>query len=428
MPPDWLLAPFDVVAIAAVAWLGGTVMAWLRHPPIAGEMAAVFAAGLLLGGQVAGAVPGEQPPGRIAELFPPAGVGVGVVAVVGGLGLMLYMLLVGMTIDLGPIRERAGTIALLAVAATGSMGMLALVAGPLLADAHGWKPPGVDQGAFVIALAAGLAANGVPIVARILEDRAMRHSPVGATVIVAGTVVTGLALLASAIAIDGGDAPACGRVALRAGAVGVAVVLIAALARRHCPRMAPVVALAVVPALAVLAGLASEQMLSSLLIGPLVVGLLVQRGSLTALALERRLGWAVRRVGLPAFLGLAALHTDLHELRPGVLAAVLPLVMALIAIKLAVGYGVARLAGFAADDALASGALLQCGGIMTIAISLDVLDAGLIGPRLHATLALVGILTTVAAGLLLPRVWTGPARGRMARRARDDQAATAVTM
>ncbi|MDQ3723921.1 MAG: cation:proton antiporter, partial [Actinomycetota bacterium] len=216
MSTDWLLAIFDVAAIAVVAWLGGVVMQWLRQPRIAGEMAAVFAAGLLLGGQIADVVPGQRAGGRIGELFPEAAVIA--ITVVGGLGLILYMLLVGITIDPAPIRERAGAIALLAVATIGSAVALALVSGPLLIDAGGWKPDGVGDGAFVIALAAGLAANGVPIVARILEDRSMQHSAVGAIVIVAATCVTALALIGSAVAIDGGDVQAGGRVALRIGA------------------------------------------------------------------------------------------------------------------------------------------------------------------------------------------------------------------
>jgi Kef-type K+ transport system membrane component KefB len=406
VPPDWLLAPFDVVAVAAVAWLGGTVMGWLRHPSIAGEMAAVFAAGLLLGGQIADVVPGRQAGGRIAELFPPAGVAL--ITVVGGLGLILYMLLVGATIDPGPVRERAGTIAVLAATTTGAMGALAVVAGPLLADAGGWMPANIDRSTFVIALGAGLAASGVPIVARILEDRAMRHSPVGCIVIVAGTAVTALALLASAVAIDGGDAHAAGRGALRAGAASAALIVVVALARRWRPRITPTIGSAVVPAIALLAAMASDWLLSSLLIGPLVIGLLVRRAGPTAVVLERRLGWAVRRVGLPAFLGLAALHTDLHELRSGMLAAALLLVIAVVVIKLAIGYGVARLAGLASDDALATGALLQCGGIVTIAISLDLHEAAVIGPRMQAAFALIGLLTTVAAGPLLPRAWTSP--------------------
>ena len=108
---------------------------------------------------------------------------------------------------------------------------------------------------------------------------------------------------------------------------------------------------------------------------------------------------------LPVFLGLAALHTDLRELGADALAPVLALVGIVIAIKLVVTYAAARAAGFAAADARAIGALLQCGGVLTIAISLDVLDARVIDARLHATLTLVGIVSMIAAGPLLPRTW-----------------------
>jgi Kef-type K+ transport system membrane component KefB len=406
VPPDWLLAPLDVVAIVAVAWVGGTAMQRLRQPRIAGEMAAVFAGALLLGGQIAGVAEGRQAAGRIGELVPPAGAAV--ITVVGGLGLILYMLLVGLRIDPAPVRERAGTIALLAATTTGATVALALVAGPLLADGGGWKPAAAGDGAFVIALAAALAASGVPIVARILEDRAMQHSAVGAIVIVASAGVTALALVASAVAIDGGDVGAAGRVALRLGAAGAVLIVLVALARRH-RRLAPGpgVAVPAVVVLAVLCGLASDWLLSSPLLGPLVVGVVVRAGGDTALGVERRLGWTVRRVGLPVFLGLAALHTDLRELGSGVLAAVLALLAAVIAVKLIAGYAAARLAGFVARDARAIGALLQCGGVMTLAISLALLDAGVIDGRLHATLTLVGLMTTIAAGPLLPPRWRG---------------------
>jgi Kef-type K+ transport system membrane component KefB len=405
VPPDWLLAPLDVVAIVAVAWAGGSVMQRLRQPRIAGEMAAVFVGALLLGGQVARVVEGQQAAGRLGELVPPAGVSV--ISVVGGLGLILYMLLVGLRIDPAPVRERAGTIALLAVTTTGATVALALVAGPLLADGGGWKPAATGDGAFVIALAAALAASGVPIVARILEDRAMQHSAVGTIVIVASACVTALALLASAVAIDGGDSGAAGRVTLRVGAAGAVLIAVLALARRRRVAQAPAIAVPAVVVLAVLCGAASDWLLSSLLIGPLVIGVAVRAGGDTALGVERRLGWTVRRVGLPVFLGLAALHTDLRELGAGVLAAVLALLAAVIAVKLVVGYAAARLAGFVARDARAIGALLQCGGVMTLAISLAVLDAGVIGGRLHATLTLVGLVTTIVAGPLLPRSWHG---------------------
>jgi Kef-type K+ transport system membrane component KefB len=417
MPPDWLLALLDVGAIAVVAYVGGLLMQSLGQPRIAGEMAAVFAAGLLLGGQIAGVVPGQEAGGRIAELFPDTAVAV--VTVVGGLGLILYMLLVGITIDPEPMRERAGAIALLTVSAIGSMMLVGLVAGPLLVAAGGWKPAGVSDGAFIIALAAGLAANGVPIVARILEDRSMARSALGAIVIAAATCITGLALIGAAVAIDGGDAPAAGRVALRAGVGLLVLALVLAVVRSRRFELAPPVAVAGAVALAVLSGLAGDALLSSLLIGPLAIGVAVRKGGATARAVERYLGRVVRRVMLPTFLGLAALHTDLRELGADALAPALALLGTVLAIKLGVAYAAARAAGFAATEARAIGALLQCGGIMTIAISLDVLDARVIDARLHATLTLVGVVSTIAAGPLLPRTWTGTTNGAVPAKRRE---------
>ena len=403
MPPDWLLALLDVAAIAALAWAGGAVSHRLRQPRIAGEMAAVFAAASLLGGQISEVVPGQQAEGRIAELFPQTALTL--VSVVGALGLVLYMLLVGITIDPGPMRSRAGALGRLAAAAIGALVALALVAGPLLAAAGGWKPPGVSDSAFVLALAAALAANGLPIVARILEDRAMAHSPIGSIVIVAATVATALALIAAAVAIDGGDASAGARVALRAGAGLLILAVVLRTVRARWFSLRPAVALFAVVALALASGLAGDALLSSLLLGPLIVGIAVTKGGVTALAVERGLGTAVRRVGLPAFLGLAALHTDLRELEPSVLAPVAAMLVAAIALKLAATYLAARSLGFGPADARAIGALMQCGGVMTIAISLATLQAHVIDPRTHAALTLIGLATTIMAGPLLPRAW-----------------------
>lgn len=397
-----LLLALDLVLIIAVAHLGGALAVRFRQPRIVGEVVGVVCLGpTVLGGTVAGVVRGQDPSGVVGALFPESAVTV--LSVVGGLGLALYMLLVGMTIDPGAVRRRAGAVALLAAMLSGSMAVLALVIGPRFVDAGGWKPVGVSDGAFVLALAAGLAANGVPIVARILEERELLRTEVGAIVIVAATTVTVLSLVASAVAIDGGDLSAGTRVTVSlAGGFGV---LILVLALAHWSRAAPhgwVLVVAVL-ALAILSAVAGDELISSMLIGPLIVGVAVPAHGVTARVVEQRVGVVVRRVLMPVFLGVAALHTDLRELGPGVLALVLVMITAVIIIKLAAGYSAARLAGFARGERRAIGALLQCGGIMTIAISLGVLQAGVISSRMHATLTLVGLVTTVVVGPLLAR-------------------------
>ncbi len=403
MPPDWILVAVDLVLIVAVAQLGGTVAARLGQPRIAGEMVAVVCVGpTVLGGRVAGIVPGQAAGGTVGELYPEPVVNA--LALVGGLGLVLYMLLVGITIDPAPLRRRAAEICLPSLAIVGSMAALALVAGPWLVAAGGWRPAGVGQGAFVLALAAGLIANGVPIVARILEERGLLYSEVGAIVIVSAACVTALALIAAAVAIHGGDAAAGRYVGVRIAGGLLVVALGLVLVRRRRIAPAPALAVTVVLTLAVASAVAGDRLISSALIGPLVVGVAVPASGVTARVVEARLGVVVRRVLLPVFLGVAALHTDLRELGArDVLAPAVAIIVAVIVVKLAAGHAAARLAGLPAGEARAIGALLQCGGIMTIAISLDVLQAGVIGPRLNATLTLVGLVSTLVAGPLLAR-------------------------
>ena len=82
--------------------------------------------------------------------------------------------------------------------------------------------------------------------------------------------------------------------------------------------------------------------------------------------------------------------------------------------RLAASYGAARALGFEHEQARSLGALLQCGGVMTIAVSLDALGASIITTRTHALLTLVGIVTTLLAGPLL--AGAPPARATRAGR------------
>jgi Kef-type K+ transport system membrane component KefB len=398
---DWLLALAGVVLVVVVAYAGAEIATRIRQPRIAGQFVAVVLLGpTVLGGQVDGVVSGQEARGAVGALF--AATSVDLLALLGTLGLMLYMLLVGLTIDPRPVARRAGTIALLAGAVIASTVAVALVAARWLHDDGGWQGPGADATAFALALVAALAANGVPIVARILEERALLRTAMGAIVIAAGGVVTTLALVVSGVAVKGGDAAAAERFAVILVAATVLVGVLVALARARRPRLGRGAAVVVLLALALAAGLAGRSLLGTALVGPLIVGIVADGAGPATAVIERRLGRLVREVLLPAFLGFAALHTDLRELGPE-LAAVVTLLVAVTAAKLAAVYGIARATGFSRVDAGVVAASLQCGGVMTIAISLAVLDAGLITTRMHATLTLAGLGTTVLTGPLLGR-------------------------
>ncbi len=402
MLADLPLAVVDLVLVVVVARCVGALAVRFGEPRIAGEMAGAILVGpTLLGGQIEGVVDGAPAAGIAGALFPPGAVDV--LTWLGALGMILYMLLVGLTIDPRPMRRRLGTVTALVVSMVASMALLAVIAAPVLEDGGGWKGPDATSLAFLLALGAGLAAQGVPIAARILEERGLLRSEIGRIVIATGGVVTTLALVASGVAIQGGDGEALGELALvlaGAAVLGAAVVAIACSPR---VRLSAHVALAVLVVIALAAGFGGKALIGTVLIGPLVVGVAVRGDGFSALWLEARLGRVVRGGLLPVFLGVAALHTNLRELHLDALPAVIAIIAAVVLVKLATGYASARAAGFDRGEARAMGALLQCGGVMTIAISLDVLQAGIVTTRTHALLTLVGLVTTVVAGPLLAR-------------------------
>ncbi len=400
---DPLLVVVDLVLVVVAARCGGALAVRLGEPRIAGEMiGAILVGPTVLGGQIEGVVGGAVAGGTVGSLFPATSVAV--LAAVGAVGMILYMLLVGMAIDPAPMARRAGTIVLLAVVVVASACAVALCAAAWLGAADGWRGPDASRAAFALALSAALAAQGVPITARILEERGLIRTALGGIVIAVGATITTLALIISGIAIRGGDPAAAAELALIVTAGAIVVAIAAPLGRSRWMRLGPRVAVAALLAIALGAGFGGKVLLGTVLVGPLVVGIAVRSAGFSAAYLEARLGRVVRGVLLPVFLGVAALHTNLRELLSGdVLAQALALLAAIVVVKTAAGFAGARAAGLPPHEATALGAMLQCGGVMTIAISLDLLHAGIITTRTHALMTLVGLVTTLIAGPLLAR-------------------------
>ena len=308
-----LLVLADLVLVIVVARCGGALAVRIGEPRIAGEMiGAILIGPTLLGGNIEGVVEGVEGAGLVGTLFTP--LAVDVLTWVGSIGMVLYMLLVGVTIDPAPMARRAGTIIAVALSLVVAMALVAVGAGALLEADGGWQGPDGTTATFTLALAAMLAVHGVPIAARILEERGLLRSEVGGIVIVTGACATSIALVGSGIAIRGGDGAAVADLA-PVVAAGAAVVAIAApLGRSRFMRLGPLPAVVVLLAIALAAGAAGKALLGTLLLGPLIVGVAVRSAGFSAVFLEARLGTVVRGALVPVFLGVAALHTNLREL------------------------------------------------------------------------------------------------------------------
>ncbi|MEO3760531.1 cation:proton antiporter [Mycobacterium sp. B14F4] len=190
----------DVAVIIVVARLFGRVARMFRQPTVIGEIVA----GIALGPSLLGLLPGHLD----TLLFPPDVLPY--LKILAQLGLVLFMFIVGLELDVALIRgrqRRAGTISLLSVVVPFALGaLLALTLHPLhdVVDAKT-----VPLLGFVLFLGVAMSITAFPVLARILAERRMNRTSVGVLALSAAAVDDILAwtLLAFVYAVVVGDSP-----------------------------------------------------------------------------------------------------------------------------------------------------------------------------------------------------------------------------
>jgi Kef-type K+ transport system membrane component KefB len=342
-----------VAAARIVGWLGRR---FLGQPRVVGEMIA----GVLLGPSLFGLVA----PDLQAALFPQETRGA--LHLVAQAGVGLYMFLVGLGFDRGGFRAQAAGAGLVAVAGMALPFVAAVALAPWLLGHPGLFGEGVGLLQATLFLGACISITAFPVLARILDERGLTHSPLGALTLSAGAF---------------GDA----------GAWIVLALVIATL-----PGGA---ALGLDPGLAVV-------------LGGFLAGLAVPRG-----ALARRLKALVEPFTVaalvPLFFAFSGLNTrfDLAA-DPGLALVAVVVLAASILSKVGGGWAAARLTGQDNPTALAVGVLMNTRGMMELIILNIGLQRGLIGAPLFSVLVLMAVVTTFMASPLFELVYGRRARAR----------------
>lgn len=179
LPHPFLLFAVQLVVIALVCRLVSRLTRPLMQPPVVGEMLA----GILLGPSLLGAVA----PTLSAALFPPDSMPALVWA--GRVGLVVHMLGVGLSTRAEVARSELRSAASISLAGLAAPFLL----GGLLAwRLHGGETPlfgaGVGRLAAALYLGAAMSITAFPVLARILEDRGLAGTPLGALVLSAGAL------------------------------------------------------------------------------------------------------------------------------------------------------------------------------------------------------------------------------------------------
>lgn len=396
----------QIAAIILVSRALGLLARWLGQPLVIAEMVA----GIVLGPSLLGLVF----PHAFSTLFPPASLPV--LKQLSQLGLVLFMFLVGLELDPDLLRGRRR--ASIAISHTSIALPFVLGVGSAWWLRDGYAPHGIGFVPFALFLGTAMSVTAFPVLARILTERGLMHSRVGAIAIACAAVddVTAWCLLAVVVAIAHahGAADALWTVGLAAGFSAFMLLVARPLLRRAGALVAarggltPARTAAVLLLLMVASGI-TELIGIHALFGAFLFGAVLPKDGELSKVLAEKLESVAVVLLMPLFFAFSGLRTRL-----GLVSGVEQwlVVAALIGLATLGKFGgsavAARLSGLRWREASAIGVLMNTRGLMELIVLNVGMDLGVITPAMFTMLVLMALFTTFATTPILR--WVYPDR------------------
>jgi Kef-type K+ transport system membrane component KefB len=402
--PDSSRAPlsvllFQILVIVAAARLLGRVARWLGQPAVMGEMLA----GILLGPSFLGLVA----PGMHGWLFPAASLGT--LSLLAQIGVVLYLFVVGIEVEVDHLRSRAEAALLVSHASILVPFFLGSACAIFLYRTY--TPAGVPFPAFALFLGIAMSITAFPVLARILEERNLTGSPLGTTAITAAALgdVTAWCLLVFVVAIvrGGGLAASAWTVLLTAGFIGVMLLLVRPLVERRIrgrsiDGASGSVVVAATVCFAFAAALTTEAIGIHALFGAFLAGVCLPSSPGLRRVLRERLEPFGSVLLLPLFFALTGLRTRVGLLdEAGSWLVCAGIVLVATAGKVGGAMLGARMTGMGWGDAFSLGALMNTRGLVELIVLAVGYDLGILSPEIFTMLVLMALVTTFMTGPLL---------------------------
>jgi Kef-type K+ transport system membrane component KefB len=397
--PDTLLhVLLALVLVILVARVTAMALGRLRQPPVIGEILA----GIMLGPSLLGRIA----PAESRYLFPPDIVPL--LGVLSQIGIIIYMFLVGLRLDVRELRARRTTsiaVSHASIVAPFLLGaVLALWLYPRFSSNH------VPFTVFALFIAVSMSVTAFPVLARILTDRGISTSQLGTIALACAAVddVTAwclLALLVGTVHAAPGDALIT--LGLTAGFIAVMIFVVRPAAlllktvRDNRGELTQGMFLVICVGI-LLAAVATERIGIHALFGAFALGALIPHDSALVRDVTGKLEDVVVVMLLPSFFALTGMRTELGLVTGGEAILACALIILVASIGKFGGSALAALAtGLGARDSLALGVLMNTRGLMELIVLNVGLELGVVSPTLFTMLVIMALVTTLATTPIL---------------------------
>ena len=384
----------------------GSVFRRFNQPPVVGEMIAGILLGPSLLGRVAPGVSAYILPNSVAPFL----------SVISNVGVILYMFLVGVELNTNLVRGRTHA----SVATSHASIITPFLLGSTLAL---WLYPlfstrDVPFVVFALFMGVAMSVTAFPVLARILTDRQMHTSQMGAVALACAAVddVTAWCLFALVVSVARAHP---GDVLITLGlTVGFIFAIFAFVrpaavwfVRLHDERrVSGQSSIVIACAALLLAALTTQRIGIHALFGAFLIGAIIPHDSLLARDIKQKFEDLVVVLFLPTFFAFTGLRTQIglvHGLRDWLICLLIIAVASLG--KFGGGAIAARLTGLDWRQAASLGILMNTRGLMELIVLNVGMDLGVLSPTLFAMLVIMAIVTTLATTPVLQALTTTPA-------------------
>jgi len=396
-PLGVLLMQLIVIILAARAI--GAVFLRIGQPAVVGEMLA----GILLGPSLLGLIlPQAQ-----AFLFPAASLGA--LSLLSQVGVILFMFVVGIEVDLQHLRKKAQAAVLVSHASIVVPFFLGVAFSLLIYQTL--APATIAFSAFALFMGIAMSITAFPVLARIIEERRLARTPLGIIAIACAAVddLTAWCMLAVVVAIVKAD-----------GLIGASLTIALALAfifamlfvvrpqaarllraedfdETHSKRLVAGVLIFVFAS-----ALLTEAIGIHALFGAFLAGVVMPSNSRLRGFLRERLETFSAVFLLPLFFAFTGLRTQIGLLDdwPSWLLCA-GLIAVAIAGKLGGSMLAARWTGMGWKDSFSIGVLMNTRGLVELIVLNIGYDLGILSPRIFTMMVLMALVTTFMTGPIL---------------------------